>query len=160
MAEFYDILTNMTAWHWLILAAGLLVLEVLTGGTTYLLWPAAAAFALALLSFVLPLNWQIEWFLFALVTFILTIVGSLYLRPLLNKGGVADMNDRAAQLLEKTAETLSDFTNGRGRVRVDDTEWSATSSDGSDLKAGQKVVIDAVNGTILSVSAAALAPKG
>ncbi len=154
MAEINEIFMHMNAWHWLILAAGLLVVELLTGGTTYVLWPAAAAFALALLSFVMPLGWQVEWLLFSAITLVLTIVGSMYLKPLMNKGGEPDLNERAIQLLGKSAETIEGFTNGGGRVRLGDTHWSAISSDGSDIKAGTKVVVDAVNGVTLSVSLA------
>jgi inner membrane protein len=154
MDALYDLLMQMNAWHWLIFAAGLLVLELLTGGTTYLLWPSAAAFIIALLHFILPMNWQVDWSLFALLTLILTVVGSAYLKPLLNKGGEANLNDRAARLVGQSAEIASDFTNGIGRVRLGDTQWQAISADGDNLKAGAKVVIKSVNGVTLTVAPA------
>ncbi|PHS28867.1 MAG: hypothetical protein COA85_02775 [Robiginitomaculum sp.] len=154
MGVLYDLLMQMTAWHWLIFAAGLLVLELLSGGTTYVLWPSAAAFIIALLHFIFPMNWQVDWSLFALFTLILTVVGSAYLKPLLNKGGQTDLNDRAARLVGQSAEIASDFTNGIGRVRLGDTQWQAVSTDGDNLKAGVKVVIKSVKGVTLTVAPA------
>ncbi len=154
MVELSDLLMAMTGWHWLIFASGLLVLELLTGGTTYLLWPSAAAFVIALISFVLPMNWQVEWSLFALLTLVLTVAGSAYIRPLLNKGGQHDLNDRASRLIGQSAEIATDFTNGGGRIRLGDTQWQAVSEDGKNLKTGHKVVVKAVNGVTLTVATA------
>ncbi len=154
MSALYDVLMQMNGWHWLIFASALLVLELLTGGTTYVLWPAAAAFVIALVNFVLPLGWQVEWASFALLTLVLTVAGSAYIRPLLNKGGLDDINDRAARLIGQTAEVAATFSNGEGRVRLGDTEWQATSQDGTNLKKGHKVVIKAVDGVTLTVAPA------
>ncbi|PHS27782.1 MAG: hypothetical protein COA84_03190 [Robiginitomaculum sp.] len=154
MDALYDVLMHMSAWHWLIFAAGLLVLELLTGGTTYVLWPSAAAFLIALGHFVLPMTWQVEWSLFAALTLLLTFVGSAYLKPLLNKGDENNLNDRAARLIGQNAQIAGDFTNGAGRVRLGDTQWQATSADGDNLKAGVKVVIKSVNGVTLTVAPA------
>ncbi len=151
MAEVYDFLMQMDAWHWLIIAAALLVLELLSGGTTYVLWPSAAAFAISLVHFILPMGWQVEWGLFAFLTLVLTVVGSAYIRPLLNKGGQTDLNDKAARLIGQSAEISHDFINGAGRVRLGDTQWQAVSDTGDNLKAGHKVKIKSVNGVTLTV---------
>ncbi len=154
MAELSDFFMHMTAWHWLIFASALLVLELLTGGTTYVLWPSAAAFAIALVHFVLPMGWQVEWSLFALLTLVLTVVGSAYIRPLLNKGGQDDLNDRALRLVGQSAEIASDFSNGSGRVHLGDTQWQAVSDNGDNLKSGNKVTIKSVDGVTLTVTPA------
>ncbi len=152
MDALYDLLMQMNAWHWLIFAAGLLVLELLSGGTTYVLWPAAAAFVIALVHFVLPMGWQVEWSLFALLTLLFTLVGSAWLKPILNKGGQDDLNDRALRVIGQNAEVASDFTNGAGRVQLGDTQWQAISEAGDNLKAGVKVVIKSVDGVTLKVA--------
>jgi inner membrane protein len=154
MAEFYDLFMHLNAWHWLILAAALLVLELVTGGTTYLLWPSASAFILSIIHFIVPMHWQVEWSLFALLTLVLTVVGSTWLRPLLSKGGQHDLNERAERLVGQSAEIAHDFTNGAGRVRLGDTQWQAVSMDGKNLKAGHKVVVKAVEGVTLTVMTA------
>ncbi len=155
MDAIMHILAQMSAVHWLILALGLLVLELLSGGTTYLLWPSAAALAVGLIHFVIPMGWQVDWTLFALFTLILTVTGTLYIRPLMARsGGESGLNDRAARLIGQSGEVLRDFANGSGQVRLGDSEWAAVSSDGTDLKSGQKVVVKAVNGVTLTVAPA------
>ncbi|MCF6276135.1 MAG: hypothetical protein L3J05_10285, partial [Robiginitomaculum sp.] len=65
-----QLLSEMGGVHWLILAFGLLVIEVLSG-TSYLLWPAAAAFIVGLVSFILPIGPEMQFLLFAIITVVL-----------------------------------------------------------------------------------------
>jgi len=155
MDPLVHILAHMSAIHWLILSLGLLVLELLTGGTTYMLWPAAAALVTGLVHFVIPMGWQVDWSLFAVLTFILTVTGTLYIRPLLvRSGGDSGLNDRAARMVGQSGEVARDFSNGGGQVRLGDSEWAAVSKTGKNLKAGHKVVVEAVHGVTLTVAPA------
>ncbi len=155
MNALMHITAHMGAIHWLVLALGLLLLELLTGGTTYLLWPSAAALVTGLLHLLIPMGWQADWSLFAILTLVLTVTGTLYIRPLMaHSGGESGLNDRAARLIGQYGEVASDFSNGAGQVRLGDSEWAAVSENGKNLKARHKVVIKAVNGTTLTVAPA------
>lgn len=73
--------------------------------------------------------------------------------PALNRGGEA--------LLGRIARVVAPIENGRGRVRVGDSEWIG---EGPDTAVGEGVVIVGVNGTVLKVgtsasAAAKLPPK-
>ena len=63
---------NMTVWHWLIGAGILLILEVAAPGAVFL-WMGVAAAAVGLLLAVLPLAWQVQWILFAVLS-----IGSVF----------------------------------------------------------------------------------
>lgn len=149
--DIFSFLQSMGPLQWLTFAVVLLVLELLTGGTTFLLWPAAAAFAVTLLDLVLPMNWQAQWSVFAVLTLALLWVGQVYIRPRMKGGDKEHLNERGDRMVGQTAEVRAKFVNGQGRVRVDDTTWEARSKDESNLAAGAKVVIEAVDGVTLIV---------
>jgi len=56
-------------------------------------------------------------------------------------------------LVGYTAESISDFANGKGRVHIEGEDWSARGPDG--IHAGDLVEIEAVDGLILKVRPAA-----
>jgi len=58
-----SLLEGMNATRWGLLGLTLVGLELITG-TTYILWPAAAALILAVLVFFLPLAWEMQFILF------------------------------------------------------------------------------------------------
>lgn len=143
-------LESLNIWWWLGLAALLLVAELLTG-TTYILWPAAAAFVTALLaSFV---GWPVELLSFAVFGVIFLILGDRFVKPLLKSGPESGLNTRATYLVGERVTVIGGFTEGRGRVRHGDTEWSAQTADGADLPEGAKVIVEALDGTRLIVKA-------
>ena len=61
----------MPFWYWFVLAAVLLIVEIATG-TTYFLWPAAAATVVGFLD-LWPLEgeWRLQLLVFAVVTVLL-----------------------------------------------------------------------------------------
>lgn len=144
-------LDSLNIWWWLGFAAILLVSEVLTG-TTYILWPAAAALVTALLaSFV---GWPVELLSFAVFGVIFLILGDRFVKPLLKNAPESGLNTRATYLVGERVTVVGGFTEGRGRVRHGDTEWSAKTADGSDLAEGANVVVSALDGTRLIVKPA------
>jgi len=145
-------LESMNATRWGLLGIALVGLELITG-TTYILWPAVAALAVALLAFVLPLSWEMQFILFFLISAVLLVVGHLYLRPAMKSGEASDLNDPTRTLQGRRVVAFTDFDNGDGRVTVGDTQWKA-STDADDPKAGDKLVVTAVAGATLIVEPA------
>jgi len=134
--------------HWLILGLVLLIAEM-ASGTTYLLWPAAAAFVTALIAYFGVPNW-IELTIFALLVIALTYWG----RPLvqnLRKREDATLNERGAALVG-TRGVVTEFANGAGAVKVGDTVWRAVSDEA--LTSGESVQVSAVDGVTLTVKRA------
>ncbi|MDI1364269.1 MAG: NfeD family protein [bacterium] len=137
-------------WAWLAVAAAFLAVEVGTG-TGWLLWPAASATLVGVLSLALPLGLPIEIALFAVLTIATTYVARRFLRPVL-EGDAPDLNDPLLRLIGRDGQVLSTFENGLGRVFVDGKEWPARLEGGPPLP-GQRVQVLGVDGATLTVRA-------
>lgn len=139
--------TSLGPTHWLVLGLILLIAEM-ASGTTYLLWPAVAAFATALISLTGATNWIAEMAIFAVLVIALTAFG----RPLVQRwkrdGAASGLNERSMTLIGARG-VIANFANGVGSVKVQDTVWRAVSDE--TLEAGQPVVVDSVDGATLRV---------
>jgi membrane protein implicated in regulation of membrane protease activity len=136
-------------WVWLAIAAIFLAVEVATG-TGWLLWPAAAGLLVGLLTLALPLGAPLELGLFAVLTIAATYLARRFLKPVLD-AGTPDLNDPSLRLVGRDGEVLGGFHNGKGRVFVDGKEWAAVAPEGVEPAAGQKVLVVAVEGAVLTV---------
>ncbi len=145
-------LESIKATHWGLLGIGLVGLELVTG-TTYILWPAIAALAMAIFVFFLPLSWELQFILFFLLSTALLVVGHKYLRPLMKSGEPSDLNDPARTLQGRRVVAFTDFHNGDGRVTVGDTQWKASTESDDPVK-GDTLVITSVVGSTLIVAPA------
>jgi inner membrane protein len=150
--EFVAFLDALPWWAWLALAGSLLAVEVLVTGTTFFLWPALAALVVSALVALPPhLPWWGQLLTFAGLT---VAFGWLGPRVFPRRETVSDapgLNRRAEQYLGWTVTVAQDFSEGRGKVRVGDTLWSARAGDGRNHASGTSVVITAVDGTLLTV---------
>jgi membrane protein implicated in regulation of membrane protease activity len=144
-----SLLEGMNATRWGLIGLGLVGLELVTG-TTYILWPAVAALAVAIWVFFLPLAWELQFILFFILSMVLLVVGHFYLRPIMKSGEPSDLNDPSRTMLGRRVTAFTDFENGHGRVTVGDTQWKA-STDADDPVAGDALTITAVAGTTLIV---------
>jgi len=136
-------------WVWLAVAAIFLAVEVATG-TGWLLWPAAAGLLVGLLTLVVAPGLPIELGMFAVLTIAATYLARRFLKPVLESDG-PDLNDPTLRLVGRDGEVLDGFANGRGRVFVDGKEWAAVAPDGVAPAAGQRVLVVAVEGAVLTV---------
>ncbi len=147
-----SLLEGVRATHWGLLGLSLVGLELITG-TTYILWPAAAALILAVLVFFLPLGWELQFVIFFILSIVLLVAGHRYLRPMLKSGEPSEVNDPGQTMLGRRVTAFTDFENGHGRVTVGDTQWKA-STDAKDPKTGDALIITSVAGTTLIVEPA------
>ncbi|MEN0652857.1 MULTISPECIES: NfeD family protein [Hyphobacterium] len=143
-------LEGLNLWWWLGLAGLLLIGELITG-TTYLLWPAAAAFLVGLLTMIFAsLGWPWQFVIFAAIALAFLWAGDRWVRPRLKAGSDSGLNTRATYLVGQRATVVS-ASGATGRVRAGDTEWPAESLDGSALEVGQSVTVSELRGTTLVV---------
>ncbi len=141
-------------WSWWLLGLLLLAAELLLPGV-FLVWIGIGAIATGVLSLLLwetaLWSWQIQLLVFAALAVVSTLLG----RRLLSKSDqVTDeplLNQRGASLVGRTATLQDPITEGRGRIRLDDTHWPVL---GPDLPVGTKVRIVSWNGRDLTVEAA------
>jgi len=141
-----DAVTNLYAahpfWIWLAIGAALLVGELSTG-SGWLLWPAATAAVMAVLTFILPASPLLHIAIFAVLTIAATVTARKYL-PSNVSGDGPDINDNIGRLVGVRGEAASVFAEGRGRVHVEGKEWDALSDDA--LIPGKAIEVVAVLG--------------
>lgn len=141
-------LERIQSWHWWVLGALLLILEVFAPGV-FFVWLAMAAFMLGLLVFVLPLPVTLQLLLFALLSVVAVLIGRRYVNHLILGGDEGEtMNRGASRLVGRTVVVTAAIRNGVGRVRVGDSDWRAT---GPDVPEGANVLIVSAEGTTLHV---------
>jgi membrane protein implicated in regulation of membrane protease activity len=142
--------TELGPQHWLVLGLILLIAEM-ASGTTYLLWPAVAAFITALIGLAGVTNWMADIAIFAVLVIALTYFGRPLVRRWRDQGAASGLNERSQTLIGTRGE-ITVFKDGAGSVKVNDTVWRAVSED--TLTPGETVVVDSVDGVTLKVKRA------
>lgn len=150
MDSLLALLNALAPQHWLVIGLILLIAEM-ASGTTYLLWPAVAAFLTALVSFFGFTNWVAEVAIFGVLIIALTYFGHPLVKRWRSEQAAAGLNERSAALVGARGVVTS-FADGVGAVKIGDTVWRAVSD--QTLAAGDTVVIDAVDGATLRVQRA------
>jgi len=164
MEQTIEFLSTMPFWYWWIFAIAFLLLEFLTG-TTYLLWPAAAAILVGILALA-PLhgNWQLQILSFAILTALLTLWAAPRVKPWIHKAREDHplLNERGARKIGRKVSAETDFHNGVGRIRLDDTLWLAETEDGQDYPVKTQMEIIDIKGSkiIVKVSDNKMASDG
>jgi len=152
MVEFIQ---SMPFWYWFVLAAVLLIVEISTG-TTYFLWPAAAATLVGFLD-IWPLDgeWRLQLVIFGVITVLLTVFATPKVKPWLHKSRKdhLTLNERGEQKVGKRAIVEEAFAAGEGRARYGDTVWAAAGENGENFEKGAEVEIVRVDGAKLIVKA-------
>lgn len=153
MGGLADILATMPFWYWWVLAVILLVVEISTG-STYFLWPAAAAVVVGFAD-IWPFDgaWRMQLALFAVLTVVLTVFGAPRAKRWIHasQSDHLMLNERGAQKIGKRAVVEEAFSNGTGRVKFGDTVWLAESPTGEDFAEGASVEITGSDGGKLFV---------
>ena len=149
----HSIAAELGPWAWWVLGIVLLILEVLLPGV-FLVWIGIAAIVTGALSLLLWeqafWTWQVQWLVFAVLSLVAALIGR---RIVSARGETSDqphLNQRGQSLVGRTATLEQPISEGRGRIRLDDTMWSVQ---GPDLPVGTRVRVTASNGRDLTVEA-------
>jgi membrane protein implicated in regulation of membrane protease activity len=144
-----ELLEQMNLWHWLAFGLGLLLLELL-GTAGYLLWVGLSAMLVGLCVSFLPIGWQLQWIAFASFSLMTTW---LWWRYQHNKDQVDDesslLNKRDLQMIGKTARIDEAVQQGKCRIKIGDTTWTAETN--KDLEANTLVKVVKVTGIVLTI---------
>ncbi|MBE5933426.1 MAG: NfeD family protein [Lachnospiraceae bacterium] len=134
---------------WLILAAILIVSEIVSLGLTTIWFAGGAIIAAVLAHF--GAHWIVQILVFAIVSFLLLILT----RPIAQKHLMKDMEKTNIDGLIGTSglvkETI-DNTKSEGVVFLDGKEWTARSVNGEVIEADCKVVVESISGVKLMVA--------
>jgi hypothetical protein len=145
------IVTELGPWTWWVLGLVLLTAEIILPGV-FLIWIGLAAIVVGSISLALWGDdlwaWQVQILTFAVLSVVFAVAGR---RIMSRYGSETDeplLNQRGESLVGRTATLTEPISEGRGRIRIDDTLWVVG---GPDLPVGTQVRIIESTGRELRV---------
>lgn len=146
-------LQALTFWHWMVLGAVLVVLEILLPGIWFL-WLGLGALVTGGIVFLLPaISWEFQFTIFCALSIVSVIAGRIIMRRQGEPDDHPLLNRRGAQYVGKRFRLEEATRNGQGRVRIGDTLWRVElAPPGPDLAADATVTVTGVDGATLQVS--------
>ncbi len=151
MAEITELLNNLEFWHWWVLAAVLIALEVLAPSTV-LLWPGIAAAIVGVVLLINPdIGWQAQVLLFAALAVVSLGVWMGLLRSRFVDSTETKLNRRGVEYIGREYVLAEPIVAGTGSLNIDDTKWQVA---GEDLDAGSRVRVVEMDGAVLKVEPA------
>ncbi len=139
---------HLQFWHWFILAAIFAGVEMLTPGF-FFIWLGGAALIVGLVALVLSgMSWEVQLILFAALSGLSVLGWYKFGRKIIVATDDVNLNRRGDSLIGRTGQLSEPIVNGRGRVKIDDSVWSA---EGDDAPDGAKVLVTGVRGAVLLV---------
>ncbi len=146
-----ELIPGLGQWFWWIIAAVLLIGEMVAPGF-FLLWLAAAAALTAFIDLATNLSWQGEIATFAALSLALVLITwrivSAQWHP---KSDQPNLNKRLHGFVGQTFVLEQSILNGRGKLRIQDALWEV---EGPDMPSGTRVTITGVNAMQLTVKPA------
>ncbi len=147
----FSMLEDIVYWNWLVLAVVLVTVEILVAGT-FFLWMGISAGVVGLILMILPgINWQTQLTLFAIISIVSIVLSRIWLVRHHRNDPPSTLNRRGSQYIGRHITLTEPIVDGVGRINIDDTVWRIS---GSDLDAGNQVIIEGMDGTILRVKKA------
>ncbi|HFD79248.1 MAG TPA: NfeD family protein [Gammaproteobacteria bacterium] len=141
-------LEHLGHWHWWILAAALIILEVFAPGA-FFLWLGISAGVVGAIVYWLPdTGWEYQVLLFSVLSVISIIVWRKYFRTTPEQTDQPALNRRGEQYVGRVFTLKEPIVDGIGKIRVDDSTWKIR---GEDCPVGTQVEVTGVDGTILEV---------
>ena len=146
------IVAELGPWSWWVLGLILLAAEILMPGV-FLIWIGIAAIIVGCLSLLFWNDpfwlWQTQILVFA----VLSVGAAVWGRRIMARSGESDeplLNKRGESLVGRTATLSEPISEGRGRIKIDDTMWVVS---GPDLPVGARVRVVESIGRELRVEA-------
>ena len=136
-------------WTWLILGLVLAVAEMVVPGV-FLIWFAAAALIVGLLTAALPLALPVQVVAFVVLSLASVLASRRFLKrhPVVSADPL--LNQRGQRLVGRSVTVTQAIEGGNGRVRCGDTEWLAQ---GPDAEVGARLTVTGSAGATLIVEA-------
>jgi membrane protein implicated in regulation of membrane protease activity len=146
-----ELLSAIEFWHWWVLAALLIAVEVFAP-TTLFLWTGLSAAVVGLVLYLVPdMDWEYQVLLFAVLSVLSVFVWRTYTRLRPTPTEDPSLNRRGAQYVDRVFSLDEAIVNRRGKLLVDGVIWSV---EGDDLEAGVRVRVVGVENVVLKVERA------
>ncbi|MVA95769.1 NfeD family protein [Nitratireductor sp. CAU 1489] len=139
-----SVFVELGPWSWIVLGFALLAAEILVPGV-FLVWIGLAALATGLLSIAFWearfWDWQVQTLVFLALSLVAAYGGYRFVHGRQAPSDQPLLNQRAKQLVGRTATLDESIRDNRGRIRIGDTYWRVS---GPDAAAGTRVRVVAV----------------
>ena len=146
----YDLFAGFGAWNWFIFGLLLFTLEMIVPGVHFL-WFGVAALITGGVALLTGITWPLQVVAFGVLAVAVVLTVRRFARPDIVASDLPDLNVRGQQYVGRSVLVEEPIENGRGKVRVGDTVWSA---EGPDAPAGARVRITGTRGVVLTVAPA------
>ena len=140
---------SLGAWNWFILAAVLLLLEVLAPGT-FMLWLGLSAILVGAISLAVIWSWQAQVIAFAVFAVASIPAWRYFARKVEKPVDRPFLNRRVEGYIGREFTLDKPIVGGIGTIHIDDTVWRVK---GPDCPAGSRVRIARAEGADLLVEA-------
>jgi membrane protein implicated in regulation of membrane protease activity len=142
-------LLSLGPWNWFILAAVLLLLEVLAPGT-FMLWLGLSAILVGAISLAVIWSWQAQVIAFAVFAVASIPAWRYFARKVEKPVDRPFLNRRVEGYIGREFTLEKPIVGGVGTIHIDDTVWRVK---GPDCPAGSRVRIARAEGADLLVEA-------
>jgi inner membrane protein len=135
---------------WIGLGLFLAAAEIAAPGF-FLIWLGLAAIVTGVAAWVLPIGLAVQVGLFGILAIGTVYAGRRWLQsnPIVSDDPL--LNDKGGRLVGELVTVVEAIENGRGRVKLGDTEWLAQ---GPDSAIGTRMKVTGMEGTVVTVAAA------
>lgn len=140
---------TLNHWTWFVIALVLLGLEMAAPGIVFLWMAIAAAIVGGVVLFLPDLGWENQFIIFSVLSLVSVFAGRSFLKKNPIETDDTTLNMRGHQYVGHTYNLIQNMENGKGKVRIGDSNWSVEGD--FDAKENDKVKVIGVNVTILTV---------
>jgi membrane protein implicated in regulation of membrane protease activity len=142
-------IVSLGSWNWFILAALLLLIEILAPGM-FMLWLGLSAILVGIISSAVVWSWQAQLIAFAAFAIASVPAWRHFARKVERPADSPFLNRRAQGYVGREFTLDKPIVGGVGTIRIDDTVWRVM---GPDAPAGSRVRIARADGAALMVEA-------
>lgn len=153
MSGLLSLVSGFGPWNWFIFGLVLFTLEMAVPGVHFL-WFGVAALLTGGLAMLTGITWPLQLVAFGALAVAVVFTVRRFSRPDMASSDLPDLNARGQQYVGRSVLVEVPIQNGRGKVRVGDTLWSA---EGPDVPAGTRVTVTGTRGIVLTVERATAA---
>lgn len=147
MPHLVSLFAGFGPWNWFIVAVALFTLEMIVPGVHFL-WFGMAAIATGAVALATGITWPFQLLAFGAFAVATVFWVRRFVRPDVAVSDLPDLNARGQSYVGRSVLVEVPIENGRGKVRVGDTVWSA---EGPDAPVGALVRVTGSRGTVLTV---------
>ena len=148
MDSLAELINDLGLWTWWVVAGILFLLELMAPGI-FFLWLGTSAVIVAIAVQFFDISWQLQVAAFGVLSVVILVVSRRFFSPSSISTDQPKLNKRVLQYVGKTFVLDEAIVNGRGSLRVADSQWPIT---GPDAGAGTRVEVTGAEGATLTVT--------